>query len=342
MARYSMASGPSLDRELALRRQGYRLVAGVDEVGRGAWAGPVVACAAVLPVNSPTLEGELVGIRDSKLLTPARRSRFHELISRLAVSLSLGVVCSSRLDELGVVAATKLAMKRALDGLPVSPDYLLVDGFPLAYRGLPHLGLPGGDDLCMSISAASIVAKVERDRMMVLLDGVYPGFHFGQHKGYGTPQHQEALDRLGPCPVHRLSYAPMKYTLGGQEANPGPNRRTALGRRGERMAAEHLEEQGYVICQTNYRCEVGEMDIVALDGECLAFVEVKTRKSRKYGSPEESITAAKRQKLIEVAQTYLQEHESEPLDWRIDVVSIELSPEGETERLTLLKNAVEG
>jgi ribonuclease HII len=346
MARYSMASGPSLDRELALRRQGYHVVAGLDEVGRGAWAGPVVACAAVLPLGLPTLEEDLVGIRDSKRLTPARRSQFHERISKLAVSLGLGVVSSSRLDELGVVAATKLAMKRALDGLAVSPDYLLVDGFPLAYRGLPHVGLPGGDDLCMSISAASIVAKVERDRMMVILDGVYPGFDFGQHKGYGTPRHREALERLGPCPVHRLSYAPMKYTFEGQGVNPGQtgasNRRAQLGRRGERMAAKHLEEQGYVICQTNYRCEVGEMDIVALDGECLAFVEVRTRKSRKYGSPEESITAAKRQKLIEVAQTYLQEHESEPLDWRIDVVSIQLSPQGEMERLALIKNAVEG
>jgi ribonuclease HII len=339
-----MESRPSLDRELALCKQGYRVVAGVDEVGRGAWAGPVVACAAVLPVESPTLAEELAGIRDSKRLSPARRSRFHERISTVAQSLGLGVVNSSLLDELGVVAATKLAMRRALDGLSPSPDYLLVDGFPLAYKGLPHQGIPGGDDLSMSISAASIVAKVERDRMMVALDGVFPGFDFGRHKGYGTARHREALDRLGPSPVHRMSYAPMKFKVEGQEQNPvekkRPDRRARLGRLGEELAAEHLEREGYVICQTNYRCEVGEMDIVALDSDCLVFVEVRTRSSRRFGSPEESITAAKRQKLIEVAQTYLLEHQSQPPDWRIDVVSIQLSPRRELERLDLIKNAV--
>jgi ribonuclease HII len=340
-----MRSGPSLDRELALRSQGFRVIAGLDEVGRGAWAGPVVACAAVLPLESATLREELAGIRDSKRLSPARRSQFHEQISNVARCLGLGVVSSSHLDEMGVVAATKLAMRRALEQLSVPPDYLLVDGFPLAYKGLPHDGIPHGDDLCVSISAASIVAKVERDRMMASLDGVYRGFDFGQHKGYGTRRHREALDRLGPSPVHRMSYAPMKDTMDDQGANPGQSNptggRAELGRRGERMAAEHLEQQGYVICETNYRCEVGEMDIVALDGECLAFVEVKTRKSRKFGSPEESITASKRQKLVEVAETYLQEHDSAPPDWRIDVVSIQLSSRGEVERLALLKNAIE-
>ncbi len=339
-----MESRPSLDRELALCRQGYRVVAGVDEVGRGAWAGPLLACAAVLPVESPTLAGELAGIRDSKRLTPRRRSQFHKQISTLALSLGLGVVSSSRLDELGVVAATKLAMTRALDALSASPDYLLVDGFPLAYKGLPHQGIPGGDDLSVSISAASIVAKVERDRMMVALDDVFPGFDFGQHKGYGTARHREALDRLGPSPIHRMSYAPMKFTLEGLEQSPAeskrPDRRAELGRLGEGIAAEYLEREGYVICQTNYRCEVGEMDIVALDGDCLVFVEVRTRSSRRFGSPEESITAAKRKKLVEVAQTYLLEHESQPPDWRIDVLSIELSQRREVERLDLIKNAV--
>lgn len=339
-----MESGPSLDRELALRRQGYRVVAGVDEVGRGAWAGPLVACAAVLPVESPTLAEELAGIRDSKRLTPARRVGFHQLISTVALSLGLGVVSSSRLDELGVVEATRLAMRRALDALSAPPDYLLVDGFPLAYKGLPHQGIPRGDDLSVSISAASIVAKVERDRMMVALDDVFPGFDFGRHKGYGTTRHREALDSLGPCPIHRMSYNPMKLSLEGREESPDTSkrsdRRARIGRLGEGIAAEHLERQGYVICQTNYRCEVGEMDIVALDGDCLVFTEVRTRSSRRFGSPEESITAAKRQKLVEVAQTYLLEHESQPPDWRIDVVSIQLSPRREVERLELIKNAV--
>jgi len=128
----------------------------------------------------------------------------------------------------------------------------------------------------------------------------------------------------------------------GKEGKKMGDERRELGRVGEQMAAQHLERQGYVICEMNYRCTAGEMDIVALDGECLAFIEVRTRRSKKFGSPEESITAAKKQKLIEVAQTYLQEHESLPLDWRIDVVSIQLSRRGKLQHLELIKNAVQG
>ena len=340
-----MGSGPSLDLEVALRKEGYRAVAGLDEVGRGAWAGPVVACAAILPLGSRRLSEDLEGIRDSKLLTPRRRAHFDSRIRRVALALGVGVVSSARVDELGIVAATKLAMTRALDRLPMLADYLLVDGFPLAYSGLPHQGIRGGDDRCVSIAAASIVAKVARDGMMVGLDSVYRGYGFARHKGYGTPQHREALYRRGVCPIHRLSYAPMRLMTDrqgemGQEGSIGRGS-AAVGRLGEQLAAKHLEEQRYVICEMNYRCPVGEMDIVALDGDCLAFVEVRTRRGRKFGSPAESITAAKRQKLIEVAQTYLQEHESGPVAWRIDVVSVQMSRRGTLQQLDLIKNAVE-
>jgi ribonuclease HII len=341
-----MGSGPNLQREWALKSQGYRAIAGVDEAGRGAWAGPVVAGAAILPLDSPTLSNELLGIRDSKRLTPRRRAFFYDRIVRTAAALGVGVVGPAALDEMGVVSATKLAMRRALDKLATPPDHLLVDGFPLEYRGVPHEGIVGGDDLCFSIAAASIVAKVVRDRIMVALNGVFPGYAFDRHKGYGTPQHREALYRLGPCPIHRLSYAPMRFMIRqntpGKEKDSMPRGTRRLGQLGEQLAAQHLDEQGYVICEKNYRCAVGEVDIVALDGECLAFVEVRTRKSKRFGSPEESITTAKKQKLIEVAQTYLQEHESLPLDWRIDVVSVQLSSQGKLGRLELIKNAVEG
>jgi putative endonuclease len=119
------------------------------------------------------------------------------------------------------------------------------------------------------------------------------------------------------------------------------NARKRLGRLGENLAADHLERRGYVICQRNYRCPVGEMDIVAGDGDCLVFVEVRTRRGREYGTPEESITAAKQAKLVEVAQTYLQEHDW-PGDWRIDVVAVELTREGRLERVTVIQNAVGG
>ena len=341
-----MGSGPTLQQESALQSQGYRAIAGVDEAGRGAWAGPVVAGAATLPLDSVTLSDELLGIRDSKRLTPRRRAFFYERIVHTATALGVGIVGPAALDEMGVVSATKLAMRRALDNLATPPDYLLVDGFPLEYRGVPHEGIVGGDDLCFSIAAASIVAKVVRDEIMATLNRVFPGYVFDRHKGYGTPQHQAALSRLGPCAIHRLSYAPMRFMI--QHNRPGREKGSVrrgtrrLGQLGEQLAAQHLEEQGYVICERNYRCAVGEIDIVALDGACLAFVEVRTRKSKRFGSPEESISAAKQQKLIEVAQTYLQERESLPLDWRIDVVSVQLSRQGSLERLELIKNAVEG
>jgi ribonuclease HII len=341
-----VGSGPTLDREWTLRRQGFRAIAGLDEVGRGSWAGPVVACAAILPLDSLSQCDKLAGIRDSKLLSPRRRAEYHDRISEVAVALGVGVVGSSQIDELGIVPATRLAMSRGLNQLAVPPEYLLVDGFPLAYRGLPHEGIPGGDDRCVSIAAASIVAKVVRDRMMVALDRVYPGYGFGQHKGYGTPGHREALGHKGLCPIHRLSYAPMRYMIEEEEGeqqggNPEPSS-AEVGRLGERVAARHLEEQGYVVCEMNYRCGAGEIDIVALDGACLTFVEVRTRRSRRFGLPEESITVGKKRKLIEVAETYLQEHPSVDADWRIDVVSVQMSRQGTVRQLDLIKNAVEG
>jgi ribonuclease HII len=340
-----MESGPTLDRELALRRQGYRAVAGLDEVGRGSWAGPVVACATILPLDSPNLLQELAGIRDSKRLTARRRAEFYERICGTGAVFCVGVASAAQVDDMGIVPATKLAMTRALDHLPLTAEYLLVDGFPLAYRGLPHEGIPGGDDRSVSIAAASIVAKVIRDGMMVGLDQVYPGYDFAQHKGYGTSGHREALYRKGPCPIHRLSYAPVRLVAGDTSAQGAglcaEQTAAQVGRRGEQLASAHLEELGWVVCEMNYRCAAGEMDIVALDGECLAFVEVRTRRGRSHGLPVESITPRKKRKLIEVAETYLQEHNSLPLDWRVDVVSVLMSGDGRVLQMELLRNAIE-
>ncbi len=341
-----MRSGPGLDRELALRGEGYRIVAGLDEVGRGAWAGPVVACAMILPLDSPRLSEDLVGIRDSKHLSPGQRLDFHQRISGIALAAGVGLVSAAGVDELGVAAATRLAMSRALDRLPLVPEYLLIDGFPLDYRDLPQQAIIRGDLECASIAAASVVAKVVRDSTMVALDGIYPGYGFGHHKGYGTTEHREALDHKGLCPIHRLSFSPMSLMidegrLSDQEV-AGERGRASLGRLGERLAAQHLEKEGYVICQTNYRCPTGEVDIVALDGECLVFVEVRTRRSKRFGTPAESITAAKKQKLVEIAQTYLQEHESLEVDWRIDVASIQMSSRGKVQEFVLIRNAIEG
>jgi ribonuclease HII len=340
-----MSDGPSVSEELALHGQGYGAIAGLDEAGRGSWAGPVVAGAVVLPLSSLSLAKDLAGVRDSKLLTARRREELYGKIVETASAAGVGTVGPARLDELGIVAATRLAMRRALDHLATPPDYLLIDALSLPYRNVPYDAIVRGDDRCLSIAAASIVAKVWRDRTMVALDRVFPGYGFARHKGYGTPQHREALLGLGPCPIHRLSFRPMKLMVdeaAPEEGAGATDGRRVLGRQGEQLAREYLERQGYTVCQMNYRCRSGEVDIVALDGDCLAFVEVRTRSSLSYGSPEESITVAKQHKLIELGETYLQEHSSLPLDWRIDVVCVELSRRGTLRRLELIRDAVRG
>ena len=201
---------PSLAYEMRLWDAGYRFVAGLDEAGRGSWAGPVVAAAVILPANQPQLAKVLSGVRDSKTLTAARREMMLAAIENQALAWGVGAVPPSEIDSLGIVPATCKAMALALQALSTPADHLLIDYLSLPDIPLPQIRLPKGDALVLSIAAASIVAKVNRDRMMVDLDVQFPGYSFGQHKGYGTPQHQAALSSLGPCPAHRLSFAPLQ------------------------------------------------------------------------------------------------------------------------------------
>lgn len=204
---------PHLKEERALIRRGYGRIAGLDEAGRGSWAGPVVAAAVVLPLERRNLPAKLLGVRDSKLLTPRRREEALEKVIEVASGIGIGVVPPQFIDERGIVAATRLAMRRALDALPMRPDYLLVDYLSLPEESLPHKSIVRGDNLSLSIACASIVAKVERDRMMIASEEEYPGYGFARHKGYGTPQHREALERLGLTTLHRLSFRPMRFMV---------------------------------------------------------------------------------------------------------------------------------
>jgi len=201
---------PTLVYEERAWTQGYCHVAGLDEAGRGAWAGPVVAAAVILPALEPSLLQRLSGVRDSKQLTAARRETLLDAIQAQALTWGVGAVPPAEIDALGIVPATRKAMGRALANLSLSADFLLIDYLPLPDVTLPQLSLPKGDTLVLSIAAASIVAKVARDRLMVQLDERYPGYGFARHKGYGTPQHQAALQALGPCQIHRLSFAPLR------------------------------------------------------------------------------------------------------------------------------------
>ena len=183
-------------------------MAGLDEAGRGPLAGPVVAGAAVLP---PGLSGDWVGlIRDSKQMTRAQREYVLAHLEDFALALAAESSSHQEVDELGIVGATRLAMRRALSALPVQPDYLLLDAFPLPGVGTPQKPIVHGDAKCLSIAAASVVAKVTRDRFMEEQDGLYPAYGFARHKGYPTREHLHKLRALGPCSIHRYSFAPVR------------------------------------------------------------------------------------------------------------------------------------
>jgi len=204
---------PDLSEEHALQAVGYDRVAGLDEAGRGAWAGPVYAAAVVLPLYDDRLADLLDGVRDSKLLTTERREVLLATIRKVADAVGVGFGAPGEVDRWGIVSATRLAMARAVDELDDQVDALLVDYLRLPNIGLPQHSLPKADCHCLSVAAASIVAKVERDRLMVALDEEYPGYGFARHKGYGTPEHREALADLGPSAIHRMSWRPMRETM---------------------------------------------------------------------------------------------------------------------------------
>ena len=204
----SLTSAPSYQEEAALLSQGYSLVAGLDEAGRGPLAGPVVAGVAVLP---PNLKGRWVRlVRDSKQLTPAQREYVLPYLQDASRALEVGMSSAQEVDDLGIVSATHLAMKRALNSLALMPQYLLLDAFPLPWVGIPQKAIVHGDALCLSIAAASIVAKVTRDRIMERHDDMYPSYGFARHKGYATREHLRNLRAHGPCQIHRYSFAPVR------------------------------------------------------------------------------------------------------------------------------------
>lgn len=187
-----------------LHRQGHTLVAGVDEAGRGPLAGPVVAAAVVLP---PGLV--LAGVDDSKRLSVRQREQLEQDIKREALAWAIGMVFPPLLDRLNVLNASREAMRLALQGLALRPQHVITDAVRLTGLEVGQTPLVRGDSLSISVACASILAKVERDRVMAAADGLFPGYGFGAHKGYGTREHLRALHQLGPCPLHRLSFAPV-------------------------------------------------------------------------------------------------------------------------------------
>jgi ribonuclease HII len=204
--------GPTDEFELEARRRGYRRIAGLDEAGRGPLAGPVVAAAVILPTRC-----RLDGVDDSKQVSEPERTRLYDVIMQRAQAVAVGVATEQEIDRLNILEATRLAMSRALASLTAPADCLLIDAVELPNLAIPSRSIIKGDTLSVSIAAASIVAKVTRDRMMAVYHQTYPVYNFLSHKGYGTVEHLQRLAQHGPCAIHRRSFAPVAQLLRGHE-----------------------------------------------------------------------------------------------------------------------------
>lgn len=216
---------PNFDYERKLIKSGFSRICGIDEVGRGPLAGPVVACAVAIDsdlIKSPESASWWIKIRDSKKLSAARREKWHKFLTeRAKIKWAIGIVSEKIIDEINILEATKLAMEKALKNLAATfastrsnrsePDFLLIDGnFTLEKFDLNQKAVPQGDEKIISVAAASIIAKVTRDRMMIEYHKKYPAYCFDKHKGYGTKLHFEMIKKHGPCPIHRRSFEPIK------------------------------------------------------------------------------------------------------------------------------------
>ena len=187
--------------ELACQQNGYKQIAGIDEAGRGALAGPVIAAAVILPMDC-----SIKGLRDSKQLSPKQRAYLFDEIHDVAVSVGIGAADHRVIDRLNILQATLLAMREAIEKLTPAPDYVLVDGLNLPEVGIVGEAIPKGDSKSYSIAAASIIAKITRDRLMAELDPIYPNYGFSRHKGYPTSQHRQAIAQFGTSEIHRRTF----------------------------------------------------------------------------------------------------------------------------------------
>ena len=203
---------PSFVEERRLEAQGYRLIAGIDEAGRGPLAGPVMAAAVILPydIDAPWLNL----VRDSKQLKPKDREYLSGCIREKAIAVGIGLQSNEVIDDIGIAVASRLAMIAAIQQLVPEPQFLLIDYFQIPELSMPQKGIVDGDGKCFSIACASIIAKVARDHLVAEMDEVYPGYGFAGHKGYGTRRHIDSLRRKGPCPLHRRSFHPVRETAG--------------------------------------------------------------------------------------------------------------------------------
>lgn len=321
-------------------------ILGIDEVGRGPWAGPLVVGAVILPDVLPTWTADLT---DSKKLTANQRETLNQLILSVAPATGLGWVSSAEIDQIGLRQALRLATRRAVksvQALHVPFSEIIIDGninFLADTKLAPRVSvLKKADLLIKEVSSASIIAKVARDRYMVELAKTYPGYGFETHVGYGTARHRAALENLGPCPEHRFSFRPVQSlcissnaprlnaepvecaTLGeyksssagvrsaprvtlAEGAYPTDNT-TTKGRRAETIVADYLEAHGHRLIAKNYKTKLYEIDLISIKDDQIYFTEVKYRQSPSHGAPFDAITKSKLRQMHFSATAFLKTH----------------------------------
>jgi len=296
------------------------IIAGVDEAGRGPLAGPVTAAAVILDEQNP-----IAGLADSKKLTAKRREKLFEEINKKAMSVGIGIVDINEIDKDNILQATYKAMFKALGSLKPKPSNALIDGFTLPNQIIPNEGIIKGDDKIDCIRAASIIAKVTRDKMMEEYDIIFPEYGFAKHKGYGTKEHLDNLYEYKASPIHRRSFRPVKENL---PTIMWLQKNRKIGQWGERLAALEYFKNGYKILALNQHCAPhGEIDIIVERDDEIVFVEVKTAAGKTLGGIEDQVDEVKLQRLSDAIDKYLMDNEIEK-DIRLDVFAVRIGKNG--------------
>lgn len=298
------------------------MILGIDEVGRGPWAGPLVVGAVVL--GAATIEG----LTDSKKLTKKKRDVLDVQIRRDAAGFGLGWVTATEIDEIGLGAALRLATIRAVSQITAPYHEIIIDGtinfLSETTKGKYVTTLPKADLLIQSVSAASIIAKVARDNYMALQDDIYPGYGFARHVGYGTAAHRAAIDHIGVTPLHRLSFAPLKkYATVTERVTKNTSKTTkAIGDHAEGIAADYLRSKGHIILEHNWKTKFCEIDIVSCKDDAVYFSEVKYRKSTTHGDGLAAITLKKQRQMKFAAEYYVISKKLEDAPMKLAAISV--------------------
>lgn len=306
--------------------QNYRFIAGVDEAGRGPLAGPVAVAACILNPADP-----IYGLNDSKKLTPKRRDYLYEQIKSRAIAYAVVLVPVDRIEQSNILEATKEGMVEAILQLKPQAQIVLLDQVRLQNQGLPaQRSFIKGDSRSNSIAAASILAKVSRDRCMAEYDKVFPGYDFASHKGYGTRAHYQALKELGPCPIHRLSFL-HKLQLGRSRPSSDKNK----GNLGEKAVAADLKGRGYRLVDHNFWLKhYTEIDLIMGKGKRLAIVEVKTRTGEEF--EDRAINALddnKARRIKQLAEYYIASRNLDIDDLVFLLATVQLDQEGRLQKI---------